>query len=35
VHPENGEEFKFLLSDRYQNLVDSVHRGGFRDLHNS
>lgn len=35
VHPENVEEFEFLLGDKYENLVDSVHRGGFRDLHNS
>lgn len=35
VHPENVEEIEFLLSDQYQNLMDSVHRGGFRDLHNN
>lgn len=32
VHPENDEEFEFLLSDQYQNLVDSVHRARFLDL---
>lgn len=35
VHPENVEEIEFLLSDQYQNLVDSVHRAGFRHLHNN
>ena len=35
VHPENAEEIEFLLSDQYQNLVDSVHRGGFRHLHDN
>jgi predicted glycoside hydrolase/deacetylase ChbG (UPF0249 family) len=32
VHPENGEEAAFILSDQYQYLLDPVHRGGFRDL---
>jgi len=32
VHPENGEEAAFILSDQYQHLLNSVHRGGFRDL---
>jgi predicted glycoside hydrolase/deacetylase ChbG (UPF0249 family) len=35
VHPENGEEFEFLLSDPYDHLMGSVHRGGFLDLKNS
>jgi predicted glycoside hydrolase/deacetylase ChbG (UPF0249 family) len=35
VHPENVEESEFLLSDQYQNLVDPVPRGGFRDLHDN
>ena len=35
VHPENEEEIEFLLSDQYQHLIDSVHRGGFRDLYNT
>lgn len=34
VHPENDEEIEFLLSDRYKNLIDSVHTGGFRHLFN-
>jgi predicted glycoside hydrolase/deacetylase ChbG (UPF0249 family) len=34
VHPENREEIEFLLSDQYQNLLDSVHRGTFHQLHN-
>jgi predicted glycoside hydrolase/deacetylase ChbG (UPF0249 family) len=34
VHPENTEEIEFLLSDRYQNVVNSVHIGHFRDLPN-
>ena len=32
VHPENIEEFKFLLSDQFQNLMNSVLSGCFRDL---
>ena len=32
VHPENVEEIEFILSSKYQNLVGSIHRGGFRDL---
>lgn len=35
VHPDNVEEMDFLLSDQYQNLVDSVHKGGFRHLHHN
>jgi len=34
VHPENDEEIEFLLTDQYQNLIDSVHTGGFRHLPN-
>jgi len=32
VHPEYFEEIEFLLSDQFQNLVDSVHCGSFRHL---
>jgi len=32
VHPENIEEFEFLLSDQYQKLINSVHSGCFRHL---
>jgi predicted glycoside hydrolase/deacetylase ChbG (UPF0249 family) len=35
VHPENREEMDFLLSDRYLNLIESVHKGGFSDLKNT
>jgi len=35
VHPENVEEMEFLLSDQYQHLMDSVHRGGFQHLHDN
>lgn len=32
VHPENDEEIEFLLSDKYQNLVNDAHLGCFRYL---
>ncbi len=32
VHPENPEEVKFLLSDRFRQLIASVHMGTFQDL---
>jgi len=32
VHPENIEEFDFLISDQYQKLMYSVHCGCYRDL---
>lgn len=35
VHPEKVEEIEFLLSDQYENLVKSVHRGGFLHLHDN
>jgi predicted glycoside hydrolase/deacetylase ChbG (UPF0249 family) len=34
VHPEYVEEIEFLLSEQYQHLMESVHSGGFRQLHN-
>jgi len=33
VHPENDEEIKFLLSDEYKSLIDSVQIGFFRHLY--
>jgi len=33
VHPEDYEEYEILLSDRYQNLMDSVHIGNYQQLH--
>lgn len=35
VHPDKIEENEFLFSDQYQDLLDSVHIGGFRDLKNN
>jgi len=32
VHPENAEEIEFLLSDRYRQLLDSVHMGTFQKI---
>lgn len=32
VHPENLEDFTFLLSDRFKNLLDSVQIGSFKNL---
>ena len=35
VHPENYEEFEFLLSDEYQHLMDSASSGNFQQLNNN
>lgn len=32
VHPENKEEIEFLLSDHFENLMDSIHIGCFGNL---
>lgn len=32
VHPENLNEMNFLLSEQFQNMVDSIDRDGFRRL---
>lgn len=32
VHPENSDEMDFLLSDRYLQLMNSVHKGRFQEL---
>jgi predicted glycoside hydrolase/deacetylase ChbG (UPF0249 family) len=34
VHPENIEEIDFLFSDRYRQLMDSVHVGIFQQINN-
>jgi len=33
VHPENVEEFEFLMSDQFKHLMDCVHMGDFQQLH--
>lgn len=32
VHPENVDEYEFLLSLPYLKLINAAHRGGFREL---
>jgi len=32
VHPEYVDEVEFLLSGQYQDLIDSVYKGGFMNL---
>jgi len=32
VHPENADEVEFLFSDRFRQLIASVHMGTFQDL---
>jgi uncharacterized Ntn-hydrolase superfamily protein len=32
VHPENSDQIKFLLSDQYQHLMNSVSIGNFKQL---
>ena len=34
IHPENVEEIDFLLTDQYQDLMNSVSIGSFQQLHN-
>jgi hypothetical protein len=32
VHPENGSERQFLLSDEYEELIKGVQASGFEGL---
>jgi predicted glycoside hydrolase/deacetylase ChbG (UPF0249 family) len=32
VHPENSEEIKFLLSDQFNQLINSIHTGTFQQI---
>lgn len=32
VHPENSEEMEFLFSNKYENLMGQLYKGGFREL---